>query len=141
MSGTPFYFVFRIIVPVLLFAAQWNLYKRTLRFVKSFPTFPSWGTRSTTTLFLFFNAAFLILFFLHLSLSEFPKLFLSYAVYPIYIWEGATFFIFLVLSIIRILRLPFEAVFHVGKSFSAINQKIIVMKSTTSLCPVITSSS
>jgi uncharacterized protein len=130
MSGTPFFFIFRIIVPVLLFAAQWNLYKRTVRFVKSFRTFPSWGVKSVSYLFLFFNAAFLILFFLHVSLNEFPKFILYYAAYPIYVWQGATFFIFLVLSIIRILRLPFEAVFHVGKSFSAINQRIIVMKST-----------
>ena len=51
-------------------------------------------------------------------------------VYPIYVWEAATFFVFIVLSIIRILRLPFEAVFHIGKRISPINQKIIVMKST-----------
>jgi predicted MPP superfamily phosphohydrolase len=131
MSGTPLYFIFRVVFPVLIFGAQWFLYKQAVRFVKSLPSSPSWVAAGLPWVFGFFNFFFLLLLFIHPYSRNFPRWIMYCAVYPIYIWEGATFFVFLVLSIIRILRLPFEAVFHIGKRISPINQKIIVMKSTT----------
>ena len=50
--------------------------------------------------------------------------------FPVYVWQGATFFVSLVLLIIRVFRLPFDAVFQVGKKISLINKKIVVLKSS-----------
>jgi len=130
MSGTPFYFIFRIIFPILIFAAQWFLYKQVVRFVKSFPSSPSWAAKSLLYLFGFFNVLFLPLLFIHVFLNGIAKWFIYCIVFPVYVWQGATFFLFLVLSIIRIFRLPFDAMLHVGKRISPINQKIIVLKLT-----------
>ncbi len=130
MSGTPLYFIFRVVFPVLIFAAQWFLYKQAVRFVKSLPSSPSWVKGGVPWVFGFFNFFFLPLLFIHPYFRNFPRWIMYCIVYPIYVWEAATFFVFIVLSIIRILRLPFDAVFHIGKRISPINEKIIVMKST-----------
>jgi uncharacterized protein len=131
MSGSPFFFIFRIIFPILLFLIQWFLYKRVVRFVKSFPAPPFWAIKSVRYLFIFFDLSFLILFLPpHTYLDGFSKWFIYCVVFPIYVWQGATFFIFLVLLIIRILQLPFDAVFRVGKSIPPIKERMIVMRST-----------
>jgi len=130
MSGTPFYFIFRVLFPVLIFTAQWFLYKKAVRLVKSFPLSPFWMGASLPWVFGFFNLLFLPLLFIHPYIASFPRWLMYCAVYPIYAWQGATFFIFLVLSLLGILRLPFDAIFSIGKKISPINKKIIVMKST-----------
>jgi len=130
MSGTPFYFIFRVVFPVLIFTAQWFLYRKAVRFAKSLPSSPAWVAASLPWIFGFFNLLFIPLLFIHPYIRSFPKWAMYCAIYPIYVWQGSTFFLFIVLAIIRILRLPFETIFHLGNKFSPINQKIIVMKST-----------
>jgi uncharacterized protein len=130
MSGTPFYFIFRVLFPVLIFTAQWFLYKKTVRLVKSFPHSPSWMAASVPWVFGFFNLLYLPLLFIHPYIRSFPRWLMYCTVYPIYAWQGATFFVFLVLSLLRILRLPFDGIFSISKKISPINNKIIVMKST-----------
>ena len=130
MSGTPLYFFFRVIFPILIFTIQWFLYRKTERFVKSFSTAPRWFAKAVPYVFGFFNLAFLPLLFIHSFTNELPHWFFYGIAYPIYVWQGATFFLFVVLSIVRILRMPFTALLHVGKMFAPVKEKIIVMKST-----------
>ncbi len=130
MSGTPFYFTFRFILPIIIFAGQWFLYKQVVRLVKSFPSSPAWITKALLYLFGFFNLLFLPLFFIHPYFTSIPNWFIYSIVFPVYVWEVATFFVFLILLLIRILRLPFEALLNVGKRIAPIKQKINVMKST-----------
>ena len=132
MSGTPYYLLFKVLFPALIFTAQYFLYKKALRFVASLPSSPSWVVKGLPWAFGYFNVSFLPLFFLHPYFRSFPNWVMYITVYPIFVWQGATFFLFFVLSIIRILRLPFETVFHIGKKITPINQKIIIMKSSPS---------
>ncbi len=132
MSGTPFYFVFRIIVPVLLLAAQWSLYKQAVRFLKNLSSTPSWAANSVLFFFIFFNIPFLILLFLHPYLNSFSNWIIYCVVYPVYVWQGATFFIFLVLSIVKLFKMLFMAIFRVGKSISPIKRRIVIVKSAPS---------
>ena len=130
MSGTPLYFFFRFLFPAIILTIQWFLYKKTERFVKSFSSAPHWLVKAVPFVFGFFNLAYLPLLFIRSSANELPHWFFYGVAYPIYVWQGATFFLFLVLSIFRIIRLPFSALLHLGKKFTPVKEKIIVMKST-----------
>src|SRR3989338_8522903 len=107
MSRWTGFFIFRILIPIILFTLQLYLHRRAVSFLKSEGRFPAWITTLVTSLFLLFNAPLVVLLFHRVSSMEFSKLFMYCAVLPFYVWHGATFFIFLVLGIIRILQLPF----------------------------------
>jgi hypothetical protein len=62
---------------------------------------------------------------------EFSKFFLYSAVLPFYVWHGATFFIFLVLGIIRVLQFPFDLIFRISKFSLVLQGKITALRSTS----------
>ena len=63
----------RVVFPVLIFAAQWFLYKQAVSFVKSLPSSPSWVTGCLPWVFGFFNFFFLPLLFIHPYFRNFPR--------------------------------------------------------------------
>jgi len=129
MSGTPFSIVFRFILPIFIMAGQWYLLKRTRRFLKTTPLLPQWLNPLATFSFILFNALFLVLIFSQLSPAGAPRLFLYVIVYPTYVWEGATFFIFMVLAVARLIRFPFDGLIRIGKKISPVKRKITTVKS------------
>ncbi len=130
MNRTTGFFIFQILVTLILFAIQWYLHKRSLSSIKSNGKIPPWTSRLVSFLFLLFNAPLLVLLFHRVFLTEFSKPFLYAAVLPFYVWHGATFFIFLALGILRILKLPFDMIYQLGKLNHPLQRKIIAMKST-----------
>lgn len=87
--------------------------------------------RFVSFLFLLFNAPLVVLLFHRISLAEFSKPFLYAAVLPFYVWHGATFFIFLVFGILRILQIPFDLIIRLGKLSNPLQQRLLEMKSTS----------
>ena len=132
MSRTVLYFLVRIVVASLLFAVQWYLYKRTRVFfdggVKKFPRTPA----IVASVFLLFNFPLFLLVFIRISTTAFPIPFLYCGVYPFFVWHAATFFIFLMLSVLRILKLPLDVLLLTSKAISPLNKRIVAMKSTSS---------
>jgi len=130
MNRTTGFFIFRVLVTLLLFAIQWYLHKRFLSSIKGNGKFPPWTSRLVSFLFLLFNSPLVVILFHQVYLTEFSKLFLYSAVLPFYVWHGATFFIFLVLGILRLLQLPFDAISQMLKLSQPLQRKIIAMKLT-----------
>ncbi len=132
MSGTPLSFIFKFVFPLIILTSQWLLYKQASRLFKSIPSSPLWISASLPWIFGLINAIFLPFFFLRPFVHSYPRWVIYIILYPAYVWEGATFFVCLVLLIIRVLRLPFDALFKIGKQIAPVNQKIIAMKSLPS---------
>jgi len=129
MSGTPFYLYFEILFPILIFAAQWFLYKQVVRFVKSFPSSPSWAAKSLLYLFASFNVLFLPLLLFTSSLMASQNVHYC-IVFPVYGVAGCNIFPLLVLSIIRIFGCRLMQCCMLGKNISNHQKHSLYVKLT-----------
>ena len=130
MSGTPFYLFFRIVLPIFVFSGQWYLYKRTARAISTTAKLPRNTLRWTAFFFILFNGIFLVFIFLPFLTRKLPDPLFYAIVYPTYIWEGATLFVYLVLLILKVIRMPFEALYRIGSSLSPIDRRMKAVQRT-----------
>ena len=127
-TGTPLYLVFRIVLPLTLFTAQWILHKRARTLVGSFTGSSRWVGRSVSAIFILFNVLYIALLIYRISPSHFPKVPLYLLVYPTFVWHGATFFIFLMLVCLRIIRVPFDLLLRIARVITPVKTRIETMK-------------
>jgi len=124
MSGTPLYFIFRFVIPVFLFSGQWYLCRRVTKVIATTPRLPRAAASWATTVFLLFNAFFLFFMFVPFLAYKVSDLLLQLMIYPTYVWEGATLFLFLVLLILKLLRLPFDLLYWIANRVSAVHARV-----------------
>lgn len=129
MNRSLAFFLFRLVVSSLVLIVQWYLYRRSSSFLITTERSTRWGVRALSVLFLLFNSPLVVLLFYRVSFTEFSPLFLYCAVFPFYVWHGATFFIFLVLGVLRILQLPVDLLLRFGKANQPLHQKLTTMRS------------
>ena len=110
------FIVFRIVIPIVIFAIQFVLFRRTERWFKTnAPQARRWRI-ATRVLFLLFNAAFLFTFFDRPTWRYPVPWYVTAGWFPFYLWHGTSFFLGVFLLVAWIIRAPFRfSVWVAGK--------------------------
>ncbi len=118
--------MFRIIISAVLLTGQLFLYYRFAKFVDQLIERFHPLKKIGLVLFIFFNAALLVIAYYFWRLSDIPRD-VQMLLYPVYIWHIATLFIFFALLIAELFKLPFVVIFNVVKYIPFIGTKVSQM--------------
>jgi predicted MPP superfamily phosphohydrolase len=117
-----------VIFIAILLAMQGFLYFHFVRFLKSLKFYKPVHKWWALGLFALFIVPFIIISAIW-GQSFNPPLWFKYgAVYPFYIWMGATFFITLWLLVGKVIKLPFKIPIWIAKIFKPLREKIKTFK-------------
>ena len=116
--------MFRIVIPALLLAIQYMLYRKARRWIST--SFPGrkWAVLTLTLLFLLFNAMIVAAAIVQPSLLQLPQWALLVFVYPFFIWHGAVFFVGLVLLLLFLVKLPFRIGMFFARRIHPVRERI-----------------
>lgn len=130
MSRELTFLIFRIMMTSILLAIQWYFYRRTILYARS-----HWASKNPQqfirALFILFNLPLPIVMLVRPRLTGFPEWFFTLGVYPFSIWHGALFLLFLVLSILYLVRFPFSLTVWLAKKFDLTKRKLDLLKQRT----------
>ncbi|MBI5472828.1 MAG: metallophosphoesterase [Ignavibacteriae bacterium] len=120
--------IFRVFIPTLLLTLQFVLYIRTRNWTRR--RFPNkrWISIVVATLFLVMNTALLVVLILRPKPEIYSDWFKYTAVYPFFIWHGATIFIGLVVLISMIIKSPFLAIWAFLKRLRPTREHITALQ-------------
>lgn len=116
--------MFRIALLTILLPLQYILYAKTQQWLGERHPHSRRAPTATTIVFLTFNLALVIVTIVRPRLLNPPSWFLLGAVYPFYIWYGATFLIGLVVLALSLTKLPFLVGMWLARRISFLHQKI-----------------
>lgn len=122
--------MFRLYVTLFILFGQTYLFVRLRSYIKKQTRFPSWTNKAVIAVFLLFNLPLIVIYssFWRLTqMSENVILLLT----PFFIWHIATLFIFIVLGILGLLKLPFVLTLKTAMLHPSIKTKVSEMKETS----------
>lgn len=116
--------LFRFVVPTVLLLVQLMLYLRLRRWFKT--ATPEWKRLEplATTLFAIFNAAAIMVFAVRPRILSWPEWLMISAVYPFYVWHGATFFIGLILLCVSLIKLPAQILLWIARRIPVTKRRL-----------------
>ncbi len=120
--------MFRFTLLAVVFLLQFVLFRRVWNWLKTTRLAARVLRGVVVSIFIFFNAVFLVLVFLRPRVVEFPEWFEFLGVYPFYIWYGATFFLGLVVIAASLVKLPFKLIVWVSTRFSRVKARLRLLK-------------
>lgn len=108
---------FRFVIPLVLFALQFLVYRRMARWARAHHPGRPWLLTLVRVLFIMFNLGTLGVVLFRPQLNDFPAWFLAAGVYPYFIWQAATFFLGLVFLVALIVAAPGKGAMKVLRAF------------------------
>lgn len=106
MSREVSFFIFRTTLSLIILAIQWYFYRRTLSFVRSRQESKKIELL-LRSLFALFNLPLPVLIFIRPRLIDVPDWFITFGLYPFYVWHAMFFLLFVILFFFYLIRLPF----------------------------------
>ncbi|MEW6060558.1 MAG: metallophosphoesterase [Bacteroidota bacterium] len=119
--------MFRFYTTLFILTGQVYLLFRILKYLKSGLKFPSWLRPTLIILFIVFNLPLIWVYFYIWRLTHLPEYIVTLLT-PFFIWQMATLFIFLVLGITALIKLPFLIPYKAALFHPAIKSKVHEMK-------------
>jgi uncharacterized protein len=108
MSRFIFFSVFRFVIAALLLGAQIFLYRQFRQILRSSEKSSPWILKAVSALFILFNIPLLTLIFSPVLYREHATWIIHSIIYPFFVWQSATFFVALVIMIVRFVRWLFD---------------------------------
>lgn len=123
-------FAFRLIPLIVILVLQFFLFRRAMRWsVASFPG-RRWPRLVLTALFGLFVIALFYFLIMRPRSAEFSPLFRIFAVYPFFIWLGATLLLAVLLGAAWFVRLPFRTALWCSRRFASTRAAVERMHSS-----------
>jgi predicted MPP superfamily phosphohydrolase len=101
--------MFRFVTIAIIMLGQWYLFQRVLKFTAPLPIHRPWHRTAIITLFVIFNLPLVFVYFYIWRLTQMPDHILTLLT-PFFIWHMATLFIFIILCISQVIKLPFKII-------------------------------
>ncbi|MFA6467543.1 MAG: metallophosphoesterase [Bacteroidota bacterium] len=121
--------MFRLYTTIFILFGQTYLFLRLRRYCEQQPALPFWSKKVLAVVFLIFNLPLIAFYFYFWQLSQLSETILLLLM-PVFVWHIATLFIFLVLGIGSMIKLPFTLSLNVASYHPTIKQKVSEMKET-----------
>lgn len=123
------FIVFRVLIPLVIFATQYVLFRRTERWFRTHaPRAKAWRLVART-LFVLFNAAFVYIFLQRPGWQYPSPWYVQAGWFPFYLWHGTSFFIGLFLLIMWIIRSPFRLGLWIAKKIPPARKRLETVRS------------
>ena len=119
--------MFRLYTILFILTGQVYLFFRILKYLTSGQKFPSWLKPTLIILFIVFNLPLIWVYFYIWRLTHLPE-YTVMLLTPFFIWHMATLFIFLVLGMTALIKLPFLIPYKAALFHPVIKSKVHEMK-------------
>lgn len=119
--------MFRLYTTLFILVGQVYLLFRVLKYLKSTQKFPAWLKPVVIIVFIIFNFPLVWVYFHIWRLTHLPEYVVTMLT-PFFIWQMATLFVFLVLGITGLLKLPFMIPYKIALFHPVVKSKVGEMK-------------
>lgn len=121
--------MFRIVTIAVILLGQGYLLFRFLKYAKTVSWMPSWYRPAIILLFVLFNIPLIFIYFYLWRLTQMPQTVLTILT-PVFIWHMATLFIFLILFVVALIKVPFRLLHTTASYHPTIKEYVDTMKTT-----------